>query len=85
AGPYRHTKFISVWYDTRYRAVRTITRQRLVPPLEDDATPSSPAGRRGVATFSRWKTRRRLVLRLEDETTPRCLVPARGDARYRPV
>ncbi|RWV90334.1 hypothetical protein GW17_00047471 [Ensete ventricosum] len=47
-------------------------RRRLVPVWEDESSPHSPAGRRGVASFPRGKTRRRLI-------------PAWGDVWYRPM
>ncbi|RWW12269.1 hypothetical protein BHE74_00043407 [Ensete ventricosum] len=46
----------------------------------DEASPCSPAGRRGGALSPRGKMRRRLVLRLEDEAAPRSPVGRRGSA-----
>ncbi|RRT36446.1 hypothetical protein BHM03_00051731, partial [Ensete ventricosum] len=46
---------------------------------EDLASPRSPAGRRGVASFSSWKMRCRLVLQLEDEAASR---PRAGDVDF---
>ncbi|RWW40039.1 hypothetical protein BHE74_00054580, partial [Ensete ventricosum] len=52
--------------------------RRLIFPHGDEATPHSPARRRGVASSSGSRTRHRLVFPRGDEATPRSPAGRRG-------
>ncbi|RWW13450.1 hypothetical protein GW17_00022827, partial [Ensete ventricosum] len=65
---------------------REETRHRLVPARGDEASPHSPAGRRGDASFpagrrgdASFPARRRGGTSLPHWKTRQCLIPARGD------
>ncbi|RRT72742.1 hypothetical protein B296_00027362 [Ensete ventricosum] len=53
-------------------------------PLEGEAAPRSPTGRRGSASSPREEMRRRLVSSFPHGKTRSRFVPGRGDARQRP-
>ncbi|RRT60755.1 hypothetical protein B296_00033855, partial [Ensete ventricosum] len=56
--------------------------RHLVLPLEDDASPCSPAGRQGGASSPRGKTRRCLIPSQEDEASPRSPAERRGSTSF---
>ncbi|RWW18880.1 hypothetical protein GW17_00017107 [Ensete ventricosum] len=69
--------------DSLYGVVKPIRILRCLVFLRyDEAAPRSPTGRRGVASFSRWKTRCRLVLPLEDDVSPCLPSLGRGAASF---
>ncbi|RZR79614.1 hypothetical protein BHM03_00005386 [Ensete ventricosum] len=88
---YLHSPFIFIYcYDQglsyrpipAYRVYLGMTRLRLVPMWEDEASPRSHARRRGVALFPRGETRSHLIFPWGDEESPRSPARRRGVASF---